>query len=78
MRLEKIVEGEIDEDAPRLDLVTLKKIIEDSKTFDEIFKEKGSTTIEEKLETKESYIKSLKEKAKSDITIYTEKPNNKN
>lgn len=39
MRLEKIVEGEIDEDAPRLDLVTLKKIIEDSKTFDEILTE---------------------------------------
>lgn len=50
-----------------------KKFLIKGKLFDEVFKEEGSITAEEKLETKESYIKSLKEKAKSDITIYSEK-----
>ncbi|MDD2269627.1 MAG: hypothetical protein PHY15_08835 [Eubacteriales bacterium] len=50
-----------------------KKFLIQGKLFDEVFKEEGSITTEEKLETKESYIKSLKEKAKSNITIYSEK-----
>lgn len=50
-----------------------KEFLIEGKLFDEVFKGKGSTTVEETLEIKESYIKSLKEKAKSDITIYFEK-----